>query len=383
MKKILLLCFAVLQIGSFVMPSQTKAQDMCGGISVEPPIASPHLDGEVLIVKIAGFTNGAYREFAITEDRFAAITLESASGTAVDGKITLQFSGNGVKKLLWAADSRKISMNGEGSNDCVVPNSYFEIGESSTSGNHSCDLNITYTNDENDTFGKWGCIDTTSDFSINATNITDPLGVFSGNEATLHYDSNAATLVDLDGNGNFLNPKILQSNETNYGNNHSVRFAVAISDLIIYHTACEETVGTIVESCANAVTPTSTTPFQLCSQIPNPVQRAECETCATTGGGDPENPGGVWTAVGCISKDPASIIQSLIKVGLGMSGGVVLLTFLAGGFMLTTSQGNPEGVNKAKEMMTASVVGLVFMLLSISILQFIGVTVLRIPGFGT
>lgn len=123
--------------------------------------------------------------------------------------------------------------------------------------------------------------------------------------------------------------------------------------------------------------------FSLCKQIPDEFadQRYQCEQC-TGGTGEYEGNEGVWTAFGCIKRDPQSILQRLIKVGLGISGGVALLTFLAAGFIFSTSQGDPKAYGKAKEMMTASIVGIIFVIFSVTILQFIGYEILKIPGFG-
>jgi hypothetical protein len=123
--------------------------------------------------------------------------------------------------------------------------------------------------------------------------------------------------------------------------------------------------------------------FSLCKQIPlNQVeQRQECMECVG-GSEDDESYQGVWTAIGCIKRDPFSIMQRLISVGLGMAGGVALLTFLAAGFIYSTSQGDPKNYGKAKEMMTAAVIGIIFIIFSVTLLQFIGYDILKIPGFG-
>lgn len=119
-------------------------------------------------------------------------------------------------------------------------------------------------------------------------------------------------------------------------------------------------------------------PYRLCEQIPNPSLKAQCETCA----GGPFGRDGVWTAIGCIKRDPKSIIKSLMQIGIGMGGGVALLSTLAGGFILSTSQGDPSKANQAKEIITNSIIGLLFIIFSVVILQFIGVTIFNIPGFG-
>lgn len=128
--------------------------------------------------------------------------------------------------------------------------------------------------------------------------------------------------------------------------------------------------------------------FSLCKQISEDQVdsrgfslRDQCLEC-TGGSVEDEKDGGVWTAIGCIKRDPTSIIERLIRVGLGLSGGVALITFLAAGFIFSTSQGDPKEYGKAKEMMTASIVGLIFIIFSITILEFIGYSILKIPGFG-
>lgn len=119
--------------------------------------------------------------------------------------------------------------------------------------------------------------------------------------------------------------------------------------------------------------------YKLCDQIPDPGLQTQCRDCA---GGDGEGQEGVWTAVGCINRDPMDITKRLIQVGLGMGGGVALIMTLAGGFILSTSQGDPQKANQAKEMITNAVIGLLFVIFSVVILQFIGVRILNIPGFG-
>lgn len=118
--------------------------------------------------------------------------------------------------------------------------------------------------------------------------------------------------------------------------------------------------------------------FQICSQISNTDLKAKCEECA----GGEDGRAGVWTAVGCIERDPQNIVQRFIEIGLGVGGGICLLMTLAAGFMLTTSQGDPKQVNEAKDMITSAIVGLLFIIFSVFILQFIGVTIFQIPGFG-
>lgn len=125
--------------------------------------------------------------------------------------------------------------------------------------------------------------------------------------------------------------------------------------------------------------------FSLCDQIPEDQekQRADCLECTEGTNNEEEEDKGVWTAIGCIKRDPQIIIKKLITVGLQIGGGFTLITFLVAGFIFSTSQGSPERVKNAKEMMTASIMGLIFVIFSVSLLQFIGWSVLKIPGFGS
>lgn len=113
--------------------------------------------------------------------------------------------------------------------------------------------------------------------------------------------------------------------------------------------------------------------FDLCSQALG--QSDLCEQCRSRDG--------IWTAVGCIPTRPVNMVQTVMGIGLSLAGGVCLLMILAAGFTFSTSQGDPKKTGQAKEMMTSAIVGLVFILMSVTILQFIGVGLLGIPGFGT
>lgn len=91
---------------------------------------------------------------------------------------------------------------------------------------------------------------------------------------------------------------------------------------------------------------------------------------------------GIYTAVGCIGADSESIVTRLVRIGIGLAGGIALLMILAGAFLFTTSQGEPKRASQAKELITSAIMGLVFIIFSVTLLQFIGVEILHIPGFG-
>jgi len=91
---------------------------------------------------------------------------------------------------------------------------------------------------------------------------------------------------------------------------------------------------------------------------------------------------GIWTAVGCVDRNPSAMISKIITIGVGILGGIFLLRILAAAFTFATSQGDVKKTSEAKEMLTEAIIGVLFILFSVTILQFIGSSVLKIPGFG-
>lgn len=122
-------------------------------------------------------------------------------------------------------------------------------------------------------------------------------------------------------------------------------------------------------------------PFEYCAQVPGD-QKEACETCMGGAGLGPEESKKIYTAVGCIATEEQDLAADLIQLLLGLAGGVALLSILAGGFIFTTSQGESNRVKEAKELITAAVSGLLFIIFVVIILDFIGVKILQIPGLG-
>lgn len=134
-------------------------------------------------------------------------------------------------------------------------------------------------------------------------------------------------------------------------------------------------------SCNEGITPINldgtieTVPFELCAQIaPSNPAYARCVECA--------NQDGIRTAVGCIPAKPESIIRTTIKIGLSIAGGTALLMIFTASFSLSTSMGDPKKTNDAKDMLSSAIIGLLFIIFSVTMLQFIGVKLFQIPGFG-
>lgn len=87
------------------------------------------------------------------------------------------------------------------------------------------------------------------------------------------------------------------------------------------------------------------------------------------------------TALGVINTSTERFLQDILKLILGLAGGIMIIIFIINGFKLMTSQGDPEKIKEAREGIIAAVAGIFLIVLSLSILSFITVDILQIPGF--
>jgi hypothetical protein len=93
---------------------------------------------------------------------------------------------------------------------------------------------------------------------------------------------------------------------------------------------------------------------------------------------------GFMTAIGCIPVDsPQAFVSFVLRWAMGIAGGIALALIGYSGIMITTSMGNPQKLQAGKELLTAALMGLALLLFGVFALRFIGVDILKIPGFGT
>jgi len=87
----------------------------------------------------------------------------------------------------------------------------------------------------------------------------------------------------------------------------------------------------------------------------------------------------IATGIGCIPvADNIEFGKFFIGWALGIGGGVAFLMMIISGFMIMTSAGDPKKLAAGKELLTAAIAGLVFLVLGVFILRVIGVDVLGI-----
>lgn len=87
------------------------------------------------------------------------------------------------------------------------------------------------------------------------------------------------------------------------------------------------------------------------------------------------------TDLGCIPDDPFQFVSKFYGIGLGLIGGVAVLFIIYGGYIVLSSQGNPDNLNKGKSYIMYSIIGLLLAVFGFIFVQVIAVDVLKIPGF--
>lgn len=89
------------------------------------------------------------------------------------------------------------------------------------------------------------------------------------------------------------------------------------------------------------------------------------------------------TAIGSIPTDPLAFIERLFSIVLTLAGVAALGLLIYGGYNYMISRGDPEKIKGARETITSAIIGLLFIIFSLVILQVIAGDILNIPGFTT
>jgi len=90
---------------------------------------------------------------------------------------------------------------------------------------------------------------------------------------------------------------------------------------------------------------------------------------------------GISTAIGCIPTEPRELISGLLKYGIAAAGAIAFLLMLLGALQMITAEGNPEIIKVAQERFYSAIIGLLFIIFSVLLMQVIGVDLLNLPGF--
>jgi len=169
----------------------------------------------------------------------------------------------------------------------------------------------------------------------------------------------------------------------------------------------------ISQSFAVTVTPTSGPRYAVCDQCgycpPSspPSSWSACQKCLypsinpdpavgdslkidpTSGLAPTPYFGQQYTFLGCLSTGAGSltknsgVLQIILKTIFSIIGGIAFLYLLYGAFILATSQNDPEKLNYGKRLIYGAIIGLIFSLTSVLLINFMASQILKIPGFSS
>lgn len=102
-------------------------------------------------------------------------------------------------------------------------------------------------------------------------------------------------------------------------------------------------------------------------------------------------PGRLYTMIGCIqttmsfTNDGAavSVVNLLLGYLFRIAGGIAFLYIIYGAYLVLTSQNDPERLDQGKRTIWGAIVGLVFCLFSVFIINLLASGVLQLPGFSS
>lgn len=408
MTKKLLLVLAFFVSSFFIFQTKVLALDACSGVSGIPATLPPYEDGDTLTftMDMSHYDQSKYYYIKAEQinsgiDQGQTYSFRIDSGDFSKSNSSFDWSLSGSTLTVTIKNKAALTPNAGLNIGHVitlhkVPLQHVcEIGTyetPSTDLTGSCSMTISQNNSAGKTCypGGGGCMNAgdaiNNPISIKVTGLEQSGSPYNG-DVVFDIAGNGAGNIPATASNGSASTSFTPPN--NKKTSYTIKVRAKVAGQNNEFPNCSYTLN-VEENCPTdecnetespVVSPETLGPdvFSLCDQIPegDPV-KADCLAC-TGGEGQYE---GIWTAIGCISKDPQEIVKKFITVGLGMAGGIALLSFLAAGFIYSTSQGNAERTRSAREMMTSSIIGIIFVLLSVTMLQFIGWSVFKIPGFG-
>lgn len=101
-------------------------------------------------------------------------------------------------------------------------------------------------------------------------------------------------------------------------------------------------------------------------------ENAACVTCVTDGS--------TWTALGCIDTSPEGVFTYLVRLALGVLGGLILIRMIYLGYLYQT--GDEGKIAEARKGILSAIGAILVVVFSVVGLQFIGVNILDVVPTG-
>jgi len=85
------------------------------------------------------------------------------------------------------------------------------------------------------------------------------------------------------------------------------------------------------------------------------------------------------TAFGCIPVGTSQgLVITSLRIAMGIAGGISFVLIVYAGMMIMTSSGDPGKLRSGKELLTAAIAGLLFLILGVYFFNIIGTDILGI-----
>ena len=88
--------------------------------------------------------------------------------------------------------------------------------------------------------------------------------------------------------------------------------------------------------------------------------------------------GSTYTALGCISGNLGTAINTIISISVGLAAIIALIIIMIGGYIIMTNPNGKEQLGKARTLITNGILGLLLIIFCVIVLKIIGIDVLGI-----
>jgi len=92
--------------------------------------------------------------------------------------------------------------------------------------------------------------------------------------------------------------------------------------------------------------------------------------------------GSLSTALGCLPYTRDAFVASLLSFIVGIAGAIALVVMLTATIQIMTAAGDSKKLSNAKQLFISALLGLLFLIFSVSILKIIAGDIIKLPGFG-
>jgi hypothetical protein len=139
----------------------------------------------------------------------------------------------------------------------------------------------------------------------------------------------------------------------------------------------ESTCKNIGESCINnpccgnlVCAPNIDSSTPICQQCEDVYSAEECGGFTVNENLSCDGEGSINTAVGCISiTNITSFLTTTTLFALGIGGGIFILVFSYGAFLIMTSEGDPRKYKTGQEIIVSAIAGVIFMIFAVLIIK--------------